>query len=74
MGAYANRLTAVDPNWTMAESDAPQPARKDLNEQQYWRDFINPWMSQYGVKLVGGCCGITPEHISYMSSRLKEEN
>ena len=41
LGAYANRLTAVDPNWTLAESEGPQPFRKDLDEQQYWDDFVS---------------------------------
>ena len=70
LGAYANRLTAVDPNWTPAESEAPQPFRKDLDEKQYWEEFVSKWTSQMGVQLVGGCCGITPEHIAYLREEI----
>jgi len=67
LGAYANRLTPVDPNWTMADSDAAQPFRNDLDEMQYWKDFVHPWVSQNSLKLIGGCCGITPEHIEVIA-------
>jgi S-methylmethionine-dependent homocysteine/selenocysteine methylase len=73
LGAYANRLTPVDPSWTLAESDASQPFRADLSEQDYWGNFIQVWVQDYGVQIVGGCCGITPEHISYISTRLKSD-
>jgi S-methylmethionine-dependent homocysteine/selenocysteine methylase len=74
LGAYANRLTAVDPNWTLADSVAPQPLRKDLDEKQYWEDFAAKWTSQLGVQLVGGNCGITPEHIAYLNAELSKRN
>ena len=43
LGAYANRLTIIDPNWTLAESEEAQPFRKDLNEEQY-NHFVSQWM------------------------------
>jgi homocysteine S-methyltransferase len=70
LGAYANRLTQVDPNWTLADSVAPQPFRKDLDEKQYWEDYVSVWVDQLGVQLIGGCCGITPEHIAYIKREL----
>eukprot|EP00980_Cylindrotheca_fusiformis_P011304 scaffold2599_cov125-Cylindrotheca_fusiformis.AAC.14 len=72
LGAYANRLTEVDPEWTLAESESAQPFRDDLNEKQYW-EFIKLWTEEYGVQIVGGCCGITPEHISYLRDRLADK-
>ena len=72
LGAYANRLTAVPPEWTLADSTAPQPLRQDLDEQHYWKDFVQIWISEYNVKIVGGCCGITPKHIAYLHARLAE--
>ena len=71
MGAYANRLTPVDPNWTMADSEESQPFRNDLGREQYWDDFVKVWVSELDIQLVGGCCGITPEHVSYISSHLE---
>jgi len=73
LGAYANRLTPVDPTWTLASSDGPQPFRKDVDERQYWTDFIQAWIKDYGVQLVGGCCGITPEHIAYISKQIHSD-
>ena len=73
LGAYANRLTPVDPDWTLETSDAPQPFRKDVDEQHYWDDFVRLWIHDLGVQIVGGCCGITPEHIAYIQESLKKE-
>lgn len=72
LGAYANRLTPVDPDWTLADSDAPQPLRNDLSEERYWNDFIKIWIEQLNVQVVGGCCGITPEHIQYIHDELQK--
>ena len=69
LGAYANKLTAVDPNWTMAASTEAQPMREDLPPGGYWR-FVNSWHEGDGVQLVGGCCGIGPAHISYLKENM----
>jgi S-methylmethionine-dependent homocysteine/selenocysteine methylase len=70
LGAYANRLTQVDPNWILADSEAPQPLRNDLDEKRYWEDFVKVWIDRLGVQIIGGCCGITPEHIRYIRAEL----
>mmetsp|Transcript_21183 Transcript_21183/g.44955 ORF Transcript_21183/g.44955 Transcript_21183/m.44955 type:complete len:96 (-) Transcript_21183:179-466(-) len=72
LGAYAHKLTDIDPNWTLAESDASQPLRTDLSEKQYWENFVKVWIDKLGVKIVGGCCGITPKHISYIRAELEK--
>mmetsp|Transcript_8062 Transcript_8062/g.19835 ORF Transcript_8062/g.19835 Transcript_8062/m.19835 type:complete len:242 (-) Transcript_8062:2397-3122(-) len=72
LGAYANTLTPVDPDWTLADSEAPQPLRDDLNEEIYWKDFVEVWINKFGVRVVGGCCGITPEHIQYIRAKLDD--
>jgi S-methylmethionine-dependent homocysteine/selenocysteine methylase len=71
LGGYANRLSAIDPNWSLKASQAPQPFRQDLDPQHYWNDFAKLWTAEFEVKVVGGCCGITPEHISYLRDRLR---
>ena len=70
LGAYANRLIPVDPNWTMADSDGPHPFRKDLVPKEYYDKFVSTWINEYNVQLVGGCCGISPEHIQYLSDMI----
>lgn len=69
LGAYANKLTAVDPNWTMTTSTGPQAMREDLPPDGYWK-FVNSWNDGDGVQLVGGCCGIGPAHISYLKKNM----
>jgi len=69
LGAYANRLTPIAPDWSLGESDGPQEMRGDLSPQAYWA-FVRGWINDYGVGMVGGCCGITPEHIAYLNSKL----
>lgn len=71
LGAYANRLTPVPKGWTMADSDAPQPMRGDLDPQQYYTDFVSEWKQRFGIQLIGGCCGITPEHIKYIRENVQ---
>lgn len=70
LGAYANTLTPIDPNWTLAESEMAQPLRDDMNEEKYWKDFVQIWINKFGVRIVGGCCGITPEHIQYIRQKV----
>ena len=70
LGAYANRLTQVDPNWTMADSEAPQPLRTDLDPAHYCTDYVARWVA-LNVQIIGGCCGISPEHISYIKEYLR---
>jgi S-methylmethionine-dependent homocysteine/selenocysteine methylase len=70
LGAYANCLTEIDPNWSLQESQSPQSFRKDLGEEQYWEEFVSKWTGVLGVQLVGGCCGIRPSHIEYIRKQL----
>ena len=72
LGAYANRLTPVDPDWTMEGSDGPQPMRDDLPPDVYYEKFVSKWID-LNVQIVGGCCGITPEHIAYLRSKLRPD-
>lgn len=70
-GAYANRLTPVEANWSMEESDAPQATRTDLDVKRYSEEFVSSWVKDSGATIVGGCCGITPEYIATIHSRLR---
>ena len=69
LGAYANRLTSIASDWTLEGSGEPQAMRKDLSPEDYFNRFVRVWIDELGVQMIGGCCGITPEHISYISSR-----
>jgi S-methylmethionine-dependent homocysteine/selenocysteine methylase len=85
LGAYANRLTPVEPINVVADSVlvknpkhggnvvtaastdvTPHPLRTDILPEQYYFDFVADWVINYNVRIVGGCCGITPRHIEYL--------
>lgn len=70
LGAYANRLTPISEEWALEGSDGPQPMRADLGPQEYC-DFVEPWVSDLNVQLIGGCCGMTPQHIAVLRERLE---
>lgn len=70
LGAYANRLTDIASDWTLAESNEPQPFRKDLDPRHY-AQFVQNWRQHYPLlRIVGGCCGITPDHIAYLKQAI----
>lgn len=72
LGAYANALAPVSEGWELATSDAPQPMRDDLNPRQYG-NFVLQWVKEFGLELVGGCCGIGPDHIAALRDVLRKE-
>ena len=51
--AYAETGKLILPDWRYEEVSSPQ---------QYARE-IDGWIRDYGVQIVGGCCGTGPEHI-----------
>jgi hypothetical protein len=57
LGAYANRLTPVASDWSLAESNGSQLMRQDLDPQQYYDSFVATWVRDLEVQIVGGCCG-----------------
>ena len=79
LGAYANRLTPVDEEWTLESSEEAQAMREDLLPDEYWRDFVDHWCGRneddkdaVGISLIGGCCGIGPSHISVLNTKLNK--
>ena len=51
--AYAETGRLILPDWRYEEVSSPQ---------QYASE-IDGWIREYGVQIVGGCCGTGPEHI-----------
>ena len=58
-GVYAHSGNMNDSNWTFDEVVSPDFYAKKVSE----------WMST-GINLVGGCCGITTDHMRYLSKTL----
>ena len=64
IGVYANRFKAIPHGWCLdsRSSEGGLLARRtDLNPEQY-AAYAREWRSM-GASIVGGCCGITPDHI-----------
>lgn len=68
IGAYANAFPPQ--NSEVTANDGLDEVRADLNPDLYLK-FAQAWKNA-GATLIGGCCGIGPEHISTLSKFLKQ--
>lgn len=73
LGAYANRLTPVPDQWSLETSEEAQAMRDDLSPKEYFDNFVKLWVNELGVQMIGGCCGITPEHIQFITCHLSKD-
>ena len=65
-GGYANAFAPVPKTWRLEEAGFV-PSR-DVPPERY-RDHARTWHAG-GARIVGGCCGIGPEHIALVKSAL----
>lgn len=68
LGAYANAFPPQPKEATA--NDGLDEIRDDLGPRDYL-EWAERWQRQ-GASLIGGCCGIGPEHIAALSERFKE--
>lgn len=66
-GAYANAFPPQPEEATA--NDGLDPLRPDLDPPGYL-SFAQDWQTR-GASLIGGCCGIGPEHIAVLNKRLR---
>jgi len=66
-GAYANAFPPQPEEATA--NDGLDPLRPDLDPPGYL-SFAQDWQAR-GATLIGGCCGIGPEHIAVLKARLR---
>ena len=59
LGAYPNLGRYLDPGWKFDEDTAPE---QYAQLARGWRDE--------GAQIVGGCCGVTPEHMAAVSESM----
>jgi S-methylmethionine-dependent homocysteine/selenocysteine methylase len=64
IGGYANRFTAAHSTDTPANAGYAS-FRDDLDPASYG-DFVQEWLAR-GATLVGGCCGMEPDHIAHLA-------
>jgi S-methylmethionine-dependent homocysteine/selenocysteine methylase len=68
IGAYANAFPPQNSEATA--NDGLDEIRADLNPELYL-NFARQWQAA-GATLIGGCCGIGPEHIAELSQFFKQ--
>lgn len=68
IGAYANAFPPQDEQATA--NDGLDELREDLNPSAYLA-FAKQW-HEAGASMIGGCCGIGPEHIAELSKFFKQ--
>lgn len=61
VGVYANAFTAVQATSDESANESLSVLRDDLTPTRY-AAFAAEWIAA-GASIVGGCCGITPDHI-----------
>ena len=59
LGAYANRLTPVDPKWSLESSDEAQAMREDLSPEKYWEEYVKLWHKSNGGDSDDDACAET---------------
>ncbi|VEH66307.1 homocysteine methyltransferase [Rodentibacter pneumotropicus] len=65
IGAYANAFPPQPKDATA--NDGLDEIRQDLNPQQYLL-WTEKWVEN-GATIIGGCCGIGPEHIQALAEK-----
>ncbi len=61
LGVYPNVGTYGDPGWNFDDAVTPEA---------YAREAVR-WRDVEGARIVGGCCGTTPEHIAAVAAALR---
>lgn len=72
IGAYANGFVTVNSSsdFTFGAQKDKCPEYRDLSPEMYMSQ-VNEWI-RLGCTIVGGCCGVFPEHIRMMSQELRK--
>jgi len=65
-GGYANAFT---PRPKDTEANAVTAALRDEITPTAYADMVMQWVD-YGARVVGGCCGVGPDHIAALRTRL----
>jgi S-methylmethionine-dependent homocysteine/selenocysteine methylase len=69
IGVYANAFPAIQKD--AQANSTTQEIRQGLDPKSYL-DFVDNWC-QLGATIIGGCCGIGPEHIAALHERLSTQ-
>ena len=68
IGVYANAFPLIDDDYEHANSTLHE-IRHDITPQRY-AEYALQWAAA-GADIIGGCCGISPDHIATLRAALK---
>jgi homocysteine S-methyltransferase len=69
IGVYGNAFPQMDKNYEGANANIHQ-LREDITPENYLH-FARHW-AEIGADIIGGCCGVSPDHISLLAKALKD--
>ncbi|MDA9557740.1 homocysteine S-methyltransferase family protein [Vibrio sp.] len=69
IGVYANAFTPIK---QAHEANSTLQEVRDINTDEYLH-YVERWIAA-GATIIGGCCGITPEHIQTLSQYIRHDN
>lgn len=64
-GGYGNGVDKTKP------ATMTRYYRNDLSPPMYYETYVKNWIEESGATVIGGCCGIFPEHIKYAHDRIR---
>lgn len=73
IGVYANAFAAEDEGTADLPANADLSAMRQDNLPEHYLNWAQIWL-QAGATMVGGCCGIGPEHIATLARALQSPN
>ena len=65
LGVYANNFPPIGELREANNNEGLSIIRDDISPSKY-REFVSSWISA-GASIVGGCCGVSPEHIKKLT-------
>lgn len=69
LAAHSSRLICVQPNAGLPVMENGQGIYKLTPDS--FAEFHHKFIDEFGVNIVGGCCGTTPDHIAAVHERIK---
>jgi S-methylmethionine-dependent homocysteine/selenocysteine methylase len=68
-GGYANGFKPIPRDFRPGKTRELLQSRVDLGPAEYWK-FVKQWVGA-GATIVGGCCEVGPEHVSFLRDKLQ---
>lgn len=71
IGVYANAFPLMDEDY-QGSNTSVHKLRSDITPENYTR-YAREWAA-LGADIIGGCCGISPDHIAHLATTLRGDD